>query len=343
MESLPVNLRKGYLLVLVVVFAYLSLLLLLPFLQYVLAAILIAYVLHPLQKRLAPRTSPTISAFALVALAVVGFLIPFVVVTGMIADDAVRIAQAIDDGAFELAQLEETIEETTGIEVDLLSELLSAGQELGTIALERTTAWVGVATHALIGIGLALFLLYYLLKDGRAFVDWLRETTPLPADVQDDLYGELDDVMGAVLAGHVLIAIVEGVIAGLGLFATGIPNAAFWTFVMVILSLIPLIGAFLVWGPAVGYLLLTGEPLLAAGLFVYSAIVVGLCDDYLRPIVVDRYADLSPAIIILGVLGGVYAFGIMGLFFGPVVLGAFAATLTVVDDHYDRLEDESPT
>ena len=333
------NLRKGYLLVLVAVFAYLSLLLLLPFLQYVLGAILLAYVLHPLHRRLAPVTSPTISAFALVALAVVGFLIPFVVVTGMVGDDAVRIAQTIDDGDLELAQLETRLEEATGVEIDLASELLGAGQELGTIALERTTAWVGVATHTLVGLGLALFLLYYLLKDGRAFVSWLRETTPLPEDVQDDFYEELDGVMWAVLAGHVLIAIVEGVIAGLGLFATGIPNAAFWTFVMVILALIPLIGAFLVWGPAVGYLFLTGEPLLAVGLFVYSAIVVGLCDDYLRPIVVDRYADLNPAIIILGVLGGVYAFGIMGLFFGPVVIGAFAATLAVVDDHYERLED----
>ncbi|WIV67816.1 AI-2E family transporter [Natrialbaceae archaeon AArc-T1-2] len=335
-----VNLRKGYLLALVTIFGGLSLLLVLPFLQYVLGAILVAFVLHPLQKRLAPVTSPTISALALVLLAIVGVLVPFVVVIGMVAGDAAQLVERIDPADLQVSELEETIEETTGYEVDLAQELAESAEEIATAVIDLSAAWLGLATHTLIGLGLTLFLLYYLLKDGTEFVAWLRETTPLPEEVQDDLYRELDEVMWAVLAGHVLIAIVEGVIAGLGLFVTGIPNATFWTFVMVILSLVPLIGAFLVWGPAVAYLVLTGEPLLAIGLFVYSAIVVGVADDYLRPIVVDRYAELSPAVIILGVLGGIYAFGVMGIFFGPVVLGAFAATLSVVDDYYDRLEDE---
>ncbi len=106
---------------------------------------------------------------------------------------------------------------------------------------------------------------------------------------------------------------------------------------MIILALIPLIGAFLVWGPAVAYLFVSGEPILAIALLVYSAVVVGVSDDYLRPIVVDRYAELSPGIIILGVLGGIYAFGVMGLFFGPVLLGALVTTLEVYDEHYERL------
>jgi len=333
-----VNLSKGYLLALVGIFAVLSLMLVLPFVQYVLGAVLIAYVLSPLQGRLEEHVSSTVSALALVAVAVAGFIAPFIIVVWMVAGDAAALAEDLDPESLRLADLEGELEDA-GIEVDLTEQLAEAGQGLGEAVLSQATELFGAITHLLVGLGLSLFLLYYLLKQGGAFLDWIRETTPLPGDVQDDLYGELDEVMQAVLLGHVLIAIVEGVIAGLGLFATGIPNAAFWTFVMVILSLVPLIGAFLVWGPASAYLLLTGEPLLAAGLFVYSAVVVGIADDYLRPVVVDRYADLSPAIIVVGVLGGIYAFGIMGIFFGPVVLGAFAATLSVVDDHYHHLED----
>ncbi len=332
------NLSKGYLLALVGIFAVLSLMLVLPFVQYVLGAVLIAYVLSPLQGRLEEHVSSTVSALALVAVAVAGFIAPFIIVVWMVAGDAAALAEDLDPESLRLADLEGELEDA-GIEVDLTEQLAEAGQGLGEAVLSQATELFGAITHLLVGLGLSLFLLYYLLKQGGAFLDWIRETTPLPGDVQDDLYGELDEVMQAVLLGHVLIAIVEGVIAGLGLFATGIPNAAFWTFVMVILSLVPLIGAFLVWGPASAYLLLTGEPLLAAGLFVYSAVVVGIADDYLRPVVVDRYADLSPAIIVVGVLGGIYAFGIMGIFFGPVVLGAFAATLSVVDDHYHHLED----
>ncbi|RQG91144.1 AI-2E family transporter [Natrarchaeobius halalkaliphilus] len=331
------NRRKGFLLVLVAIFAYLSWQLVVPFLQYVLAALLLAFILYPAQRRLETVISPTISALLLVVVAVVGFLVPFVLVAIVVVDDAAEIAAEIDPEDLEVAAIEDRLEEETGMSVDILESLAGSAEQIGAVLLEQTTTWFSVLTHTLIGIGLALFLLYYLLKEGDSLLAWLRDRTPLPEDVQDDFYGELDQVMWAVLAGHVLIAIIEGAIAGLGLFATGIPNPAFWTVVMIVLSLVPLIGAFLVWGPAVLYLFATGEPMLAIALAVYSAIVVGIADDYLRPIVVDRYADLSPAIIILGVLGGIYAFGIMGLFFGPVVIGALVVTIDVVDEHYDRL------
>ncbi|WP_049920053.1 AI-2E family transporter [Halobiforma nitratireducens] len=337
------NLSRGYLLALTLIFAYLTWQLVTPFLQYVLAAVLVAFLLSPVQRRLEDRTSPTIAAFALVAFALVAFIVPFLLVAVVVADDAATILQEVDPEAIGVAEVEDRIEEEVGVEVDIVGTLADSAEQVGTALVEQTAAWFGVFTHTLIGIGLALFLLYYLLKDGDRLLGWVRQITPLPDDVQDDLYDELEEVTWAVLAGHVLIAIIEGVIAGLGLFATGIPNAAFWTFVMVILSLVPLIGAPLVWLPASIYLAVTGEPLLAVGLAVYSAIVVGIADDYLRPIVVDRYAEISPAVIILGVLGGIYAFGIMGLFFGPVVVGALLAVLEVVDEHYEGLEGETGT
>ncbi|WP_226005339.1 AI-2E family transporter [Natrinema salinisoli] len=334
------NLSKGFLLVLVALFAYLSLLLVLPFSQYVLGAILIAYVLYPAQEQLENRVPPAIAALALVLLAVAGFVVPLVVIIAAVASDARQLLERINTDSIELAELERLMEERTGQRVDLPSAILDAAQNVGSVFLERSTEWFSAVTHILIGLGLAIFLLYYLLKDGDDLLAWMRELTPLPDDVQDDFYRRLDEVMWAVLAGHVLIALIQGTIAGLGLLATGVPNAAFWTFIMVILSLVPLIGSFLIWGPAVIFLFLTGEPLLAAGLFAYSVVVVGLSDDYLRPVLVDRYAELNPAVIILGVLGGVYAFGVMGLFYGPVVLGALMATLDVMNDHYDRLENE---
>ncbi|WP_226042572.1 AI-2E family transporter [Natrinema sp. DC36] len=336
---MAVNLSKGFLLFLVGVFAYLSLLLALPFLQYILGGILVAYVLYPVQGRLEQRVSPSIAAFALVLLAVAVVIVPLVVIVVVVASDARRLIENADPDSFQTAELERLIEEQTGVSVDITSTLADSAQGIGGIALEQSTAWFSALTHTLVGLGLAIFLLYYLLKDGGDLLAWIRELTPLPDEAQDDFYRELDAVMWAVLAGHVLIAIIQGSIAGLGLFATGVPNAVFWTVVMIILSLIPLVGSFLVWGPAVLFLFLTGEPLLAVALFAYSTVVVGLSDDYLRPLLVDRYADLNPAVIILGVLGGVYAFGIMGLFYGPVLLGALMATMDVMKDHYNSLED----
>ncbi|MFW5919396.1 MAG: AI-2E family transporter, partial [Halanaeroarchaeum sp.] len=150
-----------------------------------------------------------------------------------------------------------------------------------------------------------------------------------------------DDVMWGVIFGHVAVGIVQGIVAGVGFFVTGVPNAVFWTAVMVVLAMVPLVGTIPVWGGAVVYLYLTNEPGFAIGLFIYSVVVVGLTDDYLRPFAVDRYAKLNPAVILLGILGGAYAFGVMGLFFGPVILGALKASLRVLSDDYAQVDEES--
>ncbi|WP_049926778.1 AI-2E family transporter [Halopiger goleimassiliensis] len=331
------NRSTGTLLALVAILAYLSWQLVTPFLGFILGAILVAFVLYPLQRRLEGTVSPGIAAFLLVLLAVVGLLLPFAIVAVVVAGEAASILQNVDPANLGIDEIEGYLQEQLGIEVDVAGTLSDSTEQIGSILVEQTRTWFDVLTHTMIGLGLALFLLYYLLKNGDSLVAWLRQRTPLPDDVQDDLYTQLENVMWAVLAGHVLIAIVQGIIAGLGLFATGIPNATFWTFVMIIFALVPLIGAFLVWGPAVGYLFVTGEPILAVALAVYCLVIVSVSDDYLRPIVVDRYAQLSPAVIILGVLGGIYAFGVMGLFYGPVVLGALLAVVDVADEHYERL------
>jgi len=338
-EITVVNLSKGFLLALVGILIVLSAMLLQPFLQYVLGAVLLAYVLYPLQLRLEAYVSPMVAALSLVTLAVAVFVAPFVVVLATVVDSADGILQDVDADAAPLEVVESRIEALTGREVDVAGALVGSGQEIGTIVFERSIQAVGTITFHLIGILLALFLVYYLLKDGDALVDWLHQTVPLPIDVQRDLYAEIDDVMWGVLFGHVFVAIVQGLVAGIGLVATGVPNAVFWTAVMIVLAMVPLIGAIPVWGGAVIYLYLTDEPLLAVGLFVYSVIVVGLTDDYLRPFAVDRYAKLNPAVVLLGILGGAYAFGIMGLFFGPVVLGALKATLRVGMDNWSRIDE----
>ncbi len=329
-----VNRQQGTLLVFLAVLVVLSAQLVLPYLQFVLLAVLLAFVLTPLQRRLESSLSPLVSALTLVILALLGGILPLLVVLGLVAEDARRVLEETDTDAFPPEPFESLAEE---FGVDLEGVIFEQARELGIGILERGPELVAGATHIAIGVGLTLFLLYYLLKDGDRLVAWLEDILPLPPRIQRELRADLSDVTWAVLAGHVLIAALEGTIAGLGLFATGIPNATLWTAVMIVLSLIPLVGAFLVWGPASLYLFLTGEPTLAVGLAIYSAIVVGVADDYLRPLVVDRFADLSPAVIIVGVLGGVTAFGLMGLFFGPILLGALVATLSVFDEHYESL------
>ena len=329
----------------------LSLMLVRPFLEFFLLAVILAYPLRPLQVRLSERIDPRIAAGALVFGATVAIILPMLLLARVVVQEAIDFHTKVQEGEITFTEIEAEIESLTGREVDFLEIAQRVAQESGIGTIDGAVGLFGTVTSLLIGLGLTMFLLYYFLKDADRFNRWLRATVPLPEHVHDELKREFDDVMWAVLASHVLIAVVQGVVAGAGLWVLGIPSAAFWTAVMVFLAVLPIIGSFLVWGPAAVYLFSVGDPIAGGVLLVYGAVVVSFCDDFLRPIVIDRYTEtrLNPGAILIGVLGGVYLFGFIGIFFGPVLIGSLRAVLDIYRREYvqpttagDTAGDESP-
>ena len=329
----------------------LSIMLVRPFLEFFLLAVLLAYPLRPLQVRLSEYTDPRIAAGSLVFGATVAIILPTLLLARVVVQEAIDFHSKVQNDEITFTEVEAQIEELTGREVDFLDTAQRVARESGIGGVDSALGLFGTVTSLLIGLGLTMFLLYYFLKDADRFNRWLRATVPLPEHVHDELKREFDDVMWAVLASHVLIAVVQGVVAGAGLWVLGIPSAAFWTAVMVFLAVLPIIGSFLVWGPAAVYLFSVGDPIAGGVLLVYGAVVVSFCDDFLRPIVIDRYTEtrLNPGAILIGVLGGVYLFGFIGIFFGPVLIGSLRAVLDIYRCEYvqpttagDTAGDESP-
>lgn len=328
------DVSRGFMLFVIGALGALSLALVWPFLQYVLLAVLIAYLLTPLYRRLEPVVGGTVASLVLMIGATGALILPFAALVSFVASDALDLAERLSDSQADLGGIEAAISRSTGQEVDLPTALATAAENFASVLLGSAPDLVGAFSHALLGIALAAFMLFFFLRDGKRFIAWLFDVTPLPDQVQDDLASNVDDLMWAVLVGHVLVSIIQGTLAGIGLAVTGVPNAVFWTLIMILLALLPIIGAFLVWGPAAAYLVLIGDPLFGGALFLYGVVVVSFSDNYLRPILVDRRARLNPATIMLGVVGGLYLLGIMGLFFGPVIVGAFKVAIEAFDEHY---------
>lgn len=325
---------KAFVLALVAALLVASTAFVLPFLQYFLLAVLLAYVLAPVHERLVPYTGRRIASGLVVLGTTVTVIVPFVVFSRVIAGEATAIIRAARRGEVSFAGLETIIRDTLGVEVDIADRIQTFVGGLDSGTFDSLLGLFGAVTHVAVGLGLTLFLLYYFLTDGERFFAWFRGVLPMADDVVDDLFAELDGIMWAVLAGHVFVAVIQGVLAGLGLVAVGVPNTLFWTVVMVVLSLLPLVGSFLVWGPAVVYVFAGGQPLAAAFLAVWGTVVVGVSDDYLRPVIVDRYAQVNPSVIILGVLGGLYTLGFIGVFFGPIIIAALRVTLDLYQREY---------
>ena len=334
------NRQQTFLLGLMLVTAVASFLVLRPFLQFVLAALLLGYVLRPAHYRLATYVGDRVAAVLVIAGATVAIVLPLTYVGFVISRDAQRLA----DGETELnlGAIETELDAITGAEVDLTGATSDLGALLADFFSANAPEIVSYLTYALLGLVLVLFLVYYVLIDGPAFIQWGVNVVPLDDAVARELLARTDRMAWGVVAGHIFVAVVQGLLGGVGLAIAGLPNVVFWTAVMVLTALLPVIGAFLVWGPAVGYLYLVGDPVAAGFLLAWGAIPVSLVDNYLRSIVIDQSADVNPGVILVGVIGGVYAFGPVGLFVGPLVIGLLAAVVRAFDTHYDRLSTSTP-
>jgi predicted PurR-regulated permease PerM len=311
-----------------------------PFLSWLLATGLLAFVLTPAHRRLEERIGSRPSAALLVVGVLVLVVAPLVIGVEMALDSGISFLEEVSEaGAF--SRLHRLVERTTGIAVPI-EPLVDRGIERARgYTRQRATTILRTGLHAFVGLLVAVFVLYYLLADGRRFVRWLKRMTPLPVGVRDELFESVDDMTWAVLKGHVLVALVQGAVAGVPLFLTGVPHALSLTVAMMFLAIVPIIGVSPVLGGAIVYLVLQGNTLPAAFVFVWGFTAVAITDDYLRAELIDHESEMHSAVVLIGVAGGAYLLGAMGLFVGPILIGLLKVAVEVLGDHYDVIHRSS--
>ncbi|PSQ47589.1 AI-2E family transporter [Halobacteriales archaeon SW_6_65_15] len=320
--------EKAFALALLAVSLYLSVLVVRPFFTYVALAAFLAYALFPFQRRLAPRIGPRKSAVVLMFAATLLFVLPFVLMLRVVVEQALAVVEGVRSGAIDVGFLQEFVAS------DLGQDIVDAVQSGAGTVLEESVVVVGGASTIALGVTILGFLLYYLLVGGRSVVAWFREVTPLSPDVQDELLAELDRLTYAVLITQGLIAVVQAVLTGLALAVLGFSNVLFWTVLAVVFGLLPFVGAMFILIPASVYLLAIGDLVGGAALLAWSFGVVNLTDNYLRPVVGGRSANLNPGVLVVGIFGGLAVFGVTGIFVGPIVLGFTRAIVGVVSREY---------
>jgi len=213
-------------------------------------------------------------------------------------------------------------------EASVVETLRGQVAELGTFVAERTVGILSGLGGGLIQAGVALFTLFYLLRDGEAVVAASKRVLPLDEELVDVLIGRSEEIIFATVYGSIVVAIVQGALGGLAFWALGLPGAVLWGVVMTFLSLLPAVGPPLIWGPAAVILLLQGEILRPLVLVGVGALIVGTVDNLLRAYLVSGRAQIHPLVVFFSVLGGILLFGLMGLFLGPIL---FVASLSMLE------------
>jgi predicted PurR-regulated permease PerM len=180
-----------------------------------------------------------------------------------------------------------------------------------------------------INFGIMLYLLFFLLRDGRMLAARIREAIPLVPEYKRYLFTKFTTVIRATVKGNIAVAAAQGALGGLALWFLGVQGALVWAVLMAFLSLLPAIGAAIVWLPVAIYFLAAGPVWKGVALIVFGVVVIGMVDNVLRPILVGRDTKMPDYIVLISTLGGMGLFGLSGFVIGPVIAALFIATWTL--------------
>lgn len=204
--------------------------------------------------------------------------------------------------------------------------LEKAGQMVASISkflIQNLSAATMGTVQFLFMFFVLLYTMFFFLMDGEKLIQKVLYYLPLDSEDKGRLLDKFASVTRATLKGTVVIAVLQGGLAGFAFVVVGIPSAVFWGTIMVVLSIIPGIGSALVWAPAALILIASGHLVKGIGLAIFCAVVVGSIDNFLRPVLVGRDTRMHELMIFFGTLGGILMFGMLGFIIGPIVAALF--------------------
>ena len=303
--------------------------------------LVLAILFAPLHRKLLRRMpkSPNLAALATLSLCLVIVILPMALITVNLAQEATGIYDRLKSGQLNFGQyLQQIIAALPAWAAGLLDRfnLTTLGDVQEKLSSFAVQASQFVATKALnigqntlefvVGFGVMLYLLFFLLRDGAALATRIAPAIALDAEHKLQLAGKFPTVIRATAKGNIVVAASQGALGGLIFWILGIQGPVLWGVAMAFLSLLPAVGAGLVWGPVALYFLATGAVWQSVVLTLYGVGVIGLVDNVLRPILVGKDTKMPDYVVLISTLGGMAMFGLTGFVIGPAIAALFIAS-----------------
>src|SRR5687768_50134 len=313
---------------------------LLPFYGAVFWGSVLAIIFTPFYRRLlgVMKNRPNLAAITTLLLCLIVVILPVIVMTISLLQEGVVVYQRIRSGELNFGAYFQQIMsalppwlvnllDRSGLKnISELQEMLSTGVLQGSQFVAMHALSIGQNTFEfVVSFGIMLYLLFFLLRDGAALSSKIKQAIPLSMEHKRHLFGKFTTVIRATVKGNVVVAAIQGALGGLIFSLLGIQGALLWGFVMAFLSLIPAVGAGLIWVPVAIYFLVTGATWQGIVLIGFGVFVIGLVDNLLRPVLVGRDTKIPDYVILISTLGGLVLFGLNGFVIGPVIAALFIA------------------
>ncbi len=328
---------------------------LLPYYAALFWATALAVLFYPIQRRLLVRFRGRANLAAMVTLLIVLLIviIPMIAISGALIQEIANSYKRISSGEFNLGVYFEQIVTALPPSVHSVLNQLGVGDILGLREKLQQGALAGgrfLATQAvslgqntaqlLIGLGVMMYALFFLLRDGAQLARHSKQLIPMSESHKQHFIRKFATVVRATVKGNIVVAITQGTLGGLMFWVLGIQGPLLWGVVMTVLSLLPAVGAALIWAPVAVYFLVTGAVIQGIVLILFGVLVIGLIDNLLRPILVGKDTKIPDWVILVSTLGGISVFGLNGFVLGPLAAALFMSAWDLFPSAVRMLQGE---
>ena len=347
MPATPSFYSRVFTLAVAAILGYALVLIFTPFALPMTWAAFLAFLLFPLNVRWRRRfKGKSLSAGLLTALAPIVILLPLSALSIEFVSQISALLRQIQKSATEMdiksfsdlqqfpwiARINAWLLEHAGISAEQVQSWLVSGTRE---VMQRAASWGGSfflgALGSLVSFAIMLCLLFFFLRDGDLMIERARRLIPLAEDRKERLFSQLSAVTRAIVFGTTVTALLQGVLIGIGFTIAGLPSPVVFGVLAALLSMLPVGGAAFVWGPAVIWLFFDGRWGFGIFMLVWGILLGGL-DNILRPMLISGRARISALAVFIGVLGGIPAFGAIGVIAGPVVLSLVLALIEFAEE-----------
>lgn len=329
-----------------------------PFLSTIIVSAILVYVLYPVYKYFCKMTKMNrFSAVVLILLIVMLASIPLIVITGTLTTESYTLYSKAKGAFLDNNSLSAICPDSDGFicgsyhVFSALSEKYNLNfhlaQGFSSLALSfgsKLSEFILNVPGFLLQLFISLFAMYYMFIDGESMLAALKRALPLSEEHSTRMLGHFNDIIHATIYGAIVIAIVQGVVAGIGYYIFGLTSPFLLAILTILAAFIPFFGAALVWLPAgmslfINGLVISDQSLMlkAGGLLLWGS-MVSVMDNFLRPKIVGDRAKIHPLVILLGVFGGLALFGFVGIMIGPLLLTLFIAALEIYEQEKEYIQ-----
>lgn len=322
--------------VLIAVLITLTFFILKPILVSSIFALILAFIFYPIYKKFLLWTrNKNLAALIICLILLTIVIVPLLLLTPLLVKQTFEIYMYLQraDILAPFKSIFPSFFSSPELSKDLVIAINSFTAKIASSFLNNFTEILLNSPIILLHLALILFVFFFALRDGDELVSYIQSLSPLSKESEKKVFQQFKDITYSVIFGNIIVGIVQGLVTGIALFVLRIPNAIILTLAAVFFSMFPLLGPWLIWVPVDVYLFTVGRTTAALGLLIYGLLFISLIDNIIRPFIVSKKTKINSAIVLVGMIGGLFVFGMLGLILGPLII---AYLLLLLDSYKNK-------